>query len=102
MGRSSLGGASSSFFVLVFFRLTAAVGQRELFLGHWRGADFMFEERDEVTDEAVVELDGALVLGERGGLGAEARDDVVAGFPAADGVRELAAAPMVGLEIPGV
>ena len=38
--------------------------------------------------------------GSVGGLGAEARDDVVAGLAAADGVRELAASPVVHLEIP--
>ena len=57
---------------------------RELFFGHRRSADFVLEERDEVTDDAVVELDGALVLGERGGVGAEASDDVVAGLAASD------------------
>ena len=41
----------------------------------------------------------ALVLGERGGLGAEARDDVVAGLAAADRVGELAAAPVIHLEV---
>ena len=59
----------------------------------------MLEERDEVADDAVVELDRALVLGQRGGVGAEASDDVVAGLAAADRVRELATSPVIDLEI---
>ena len=38
--------------------------------------------------------------GSVGGVGAEASDDVVAGFAASDGVRELAASPVIELEIP--
>src|SRR5262249_1880148 len=46
------------------------------------------------------ELDRPFVLGQRGGVGAEARDGVVAGFAPADGIRELAAAPVIHLQIP--
>src|SRR5205814_3240981 len=51
---------------------------------------------------AFVELDGALVLGQRVGLGAEARDDVIARFAAADGVGQLPASPVVDGEIGGL
>ena len=37
--------------------------------------------------------------GSVGGVGAEARDDVVAGLAAADRVRELAASPVIDLEV---
>ena len=40
----------------------------------------MLVERDEVADDAVVELEGALVFGERLGIGVELGDDVVAVF----------------------
>ena len=59
----------------------------------------MLEQGDEVANDAVVELDRALVLGQRGGVGAEARDDVVAGLAAADRVGELAASPVIHVEI---
>ena len=44
----------------------------------------MLVQGDEVTDDTVVEFDRALVFGQRGGIGAEASDGIVAGFAAAD------------------
>ena len=49
----------------------------------------MLVQRDEVADDAVVELEGALVLGQGGGLGRELGDDVVAVVAWTDGVGEL-------------
>ena len=92
-------GGALSFFVLVVIGLATASGERKLFLGHRRRTDFVFVKGDQVSNDAFVELDGALVLGERGGLGAEARDDVVAGLTPADRVRELAASPVVELKV---
>src|SRR5689334_13509153 len=52
-----------------------------------------------MTDDAVIELDGSLVFRKRGRVGREASDGVVAGFAAADRVRELAASPVIDLEV---
>src|SRR4051812_24196218 len=55
-----------------------------------------------MADDAFVQLDGALVFGKRGGISGEARDGVVAGIAASDLVRELAAAPVVDVQVAGV
>src|SRR5689334_8660361 len=52
-----------------------------------------------MTDDAVIELDRTLIFGERGGIGGEASNGVVAGLAAADGVRKLATAPVIHLEV---
>src|SRR5439155_10133985 len=62
----------------------------------------MLEERDEMTNDAVVQLDGALVLRKRGRLRTEACDDVIAGFAPADGIGELATPPVIQLQISGI
>ena len=59
----------------------------------------MLVERDEVAHDAIVELERTLVLGQRLGIGVEVGDDVVAVFARSDGIRELAASPVVGLDL---
>src|SRR4051812_35310364 len=81
--------------------VAALLGERELLFGHRRGADFVLEDGDQVANHAVVQLDRALVLGKPGGLGVEARDDVVAVLLATDRVRQLAPAPVIDLHLPG-
>jgi len=55
-----------------------------------------------VADDALVELDGALELGERGRLGVEVGDDVVAGVPLPDRIGQRALAQVVVLgRLPG-
>src|SRR5882757_7228659 len=97
MGTSWLGGAS--IFLLVVIEVAATLRLGHLLFGHRRSAELVLVERDEIANDAVVELERALVLGQRGWFGAEARDDVVAGLPAADLVRELAASPMRELHV---
>src|SRR5512133_2962658 len=95
-------GRRMLFLILVVIGVAAASSERQLFLGHRRSADFVLEERDQVANDAVVELDGALVFRERGGVGAEAGDDVVAGLASSDGIGELAPSPVIELEIAGI
>ncbi len=57
----------------------------------------VFVQRDQVADDAVIQLDRAFVFGERGGLGTETCDDVVAGLAPPDGIGELSASPVVEL-----
>src|SRR3954465_15084480 len=97
MGTSWLGGAS--IFLLIVVHLAATRSFGELLFAHWRSAEVVLVQGDQIANDAFVELDGALVLGQRGRLGAEARDDVVAGFTASDLVRELATAPMRELHV---
>ena len=59
----------------------------------------MLVQRDEVANDAVVELESSLVLRERSGLGREFGDDIVAVVLGADGVGELAPAPMRDLRL---
>jgi len=92
-------GVAWLFLVLVVVLITTAVGGGDLFLGHRGSAELVLIERDEVTDDTVIELDGSLVFGQRRRLGAEPRDHVVAGLATPDGVRELASSPVIELEI---
>ena len=61
----------------------------------------MLVDREQVADHSAVELERALVLGDPGGLGIEARNDVVAVLTWADGVGQLAPAPVIDLHLPG-
>ena len=81
-------------------RARAARGQ--LFFGHRRSADFVLVQRDEIADDAFVELERALVLGQHRRLGGEPGDDVVAVLARADRVRELAASPVIDLDLASV
>src|SRR5487761_1926577 len=67
-----------------------------LFLAHRRGARVVLVQRQQVAHHAVVQPERALVLGKHHGIGAEPRDHVVPGVLAADLVRELTSAPMIG------
>ena len=95
--RAGLLGRRMVSFLVVVVVASRVRGGGQLFLGHRRRADLVLVQRDQVANDAVVELERALVLGERGGLGVERRDDVVAGLARADLVGELAAAPVVEL-----
>src|SRR6185503_11800524 len=75
--------------------------QRNLFVTQGRSADFVLVERDEVTNDAFVELERALVFRQNRRLRCEARDYVVAVFLGADGVGELAPSPMARLRLLG-
>src|SRR3954471_6632060 len=97
MGTSWLGGASIFLLIVVHFAATRGFG--ELLFAHRWSAEVVLVQGDEITNDAFVELDGALVLGQRGRFGAEARDDVIAGVPASDLVSELATAPVIQLHV---
>src|SRR5688500_5695281 len=99
MGRTWWVGAWL-FLVLLFF-LAARIRERELFLGEFRRAELVLVHREQVSDDAVVQLEGALVLRQRGRFRAEARDDVVALFLAPDGVRQLTPAPVIDAHVGG-
>src|ERR1700712_1554409 len=71
----------------------------DLFLGHRRSADFVLVQRDEVANDALIELQCALVFRKRGRFGFEVRDGIVAGLTTADGVRERALSPMLDGDI---
>jgi hypothetical protein len=58
-------------------------------------------KRDEVPHHALVEAQRALVLGERRGLGLEARDDVVAVLATSDRVGELTTPPVIDGDLAG-
>src|SRR5689334_19573014 len=85
--------------VLVVILVATTVGGGELFFRHRRSAELVLVESDQVANDALVELDGSVVLGERRGVGRELGDGVVAGLAASDRIRELAAAPVVDLEV---
>src|SRR6187401_2801753 len=57
-------------------------------------------QRDEVSDDAVVEAKGALILGQVFRIAAEPRDHVVAAVAAADLVGELSPAPVIERHFP--
>lgn len=44
----------------------------ELFFAHRRGTDFVLVQRDQIADDATVELEGALVFGKHGRVGGKA------------------------------
>src|SRR3954451_17447231 len=67
----------------------------DLFLGHRRSADFVLVQRDEIANDALIELECALVFRKRGGLGFEVRDRVVSRLATADGIRQLALSPVL-------
>src|SRR5947207_1825401 len=94
-----LGSSHGLLLVLVVIRLTTTVGLGELFFRHRRSTELVLVECDEVTDDTVVELDGPLVLGERRRVGGKAGDGGIAGLAPSDRIRELAAAPVVDLEV---
>src|SRR5215217_5800427 len=78
------------FLIVVIIRVAAHTGGRgELLLGELRRAQLAIVQRQEVANDSVVQPERALVLGERGGVGAVARDDVVALLLAADRISEL-------------
>src|SRR4051812_32302293 len=99
MGTSWLGGASIFLLIVIHFAATRGFG--ELLFAHRWSAEVVLVQGDEIANDAFVELDGALVLGQRGRFGAEARDDVVAGFAASDLISELATAPVRELHVGG-
>src|SRR6266567_3984488 len=68
---------------------------RELLLAQLGRAELAIMQCQEIADDAVVELERAVVLGKRGGVCRIAGDDVVALLLASDRVRELPASPMV-------
>ena len=58
-------------------------------------------ERDEITHDAVVELERALELGQHFRVDAEVRDDVVAVLLGADRIGELTTPPVIDGEVFG-
>src|SRR4029078_11685060 len=80
--------------VVVVCIVIAARCGRELFFGLRRRTDFVLVQGDQVANDAVIELERALVLGERRGLGGEFGDDILAVLLPTDGVGELSATPM--------
>src|SRR5512140_715445 len=73
----------------------------ELFLAHRRSADFVLMQRDEIANDALIELQCALVLRKRGGFGLEVRDRVVTRLATADGIRQLALSPVLDGNVAG-
>ena len=63
-----------------------------------RCAEFVFVERDEVANDAIIELERALELGKGLRIGGEAGEDVIARFAASDLVGQLAPAPLLDLD----
>ena len=59
----------------------------------------MLVKRHEVPHDAVVELEGALVLGEHVRIDGKPRDGVVAVLAEADAVGELAPPPVIDLDL---
>src|SRR3954471_16096456 len=100
MGRSWLGGASIFLLIVVHFPATRGFG--ELLFAHRWSAEVVLVQGDQVANDAFIQLDGALVLGQRGRFGAEARDDVIAGVAASDLISELATAPVSQLHVGGL
>ena len=98
-GTGFLGSSHGLLLVLVVVLLATTVGGGELFFRHRRSTELVLVESDQVADDALVELDRALVLGERRGVGGEASDGVIAGLAAPDWISELASAPVIDLEI---
>src|SRR5688572_24666485 len=74
----------------------------ELLFGELRCAKLTIVQRQEVADDAIVEPEGALVFRKRLRLGVVASDDVVTLLFASDGICELAATPMIDLQIGGL
>src|SRR5438067_1945111 len=97
MGSSWLGGAS--IFLLIVVHLAATRGFGKLLFAHRWSAEVVLVQSDEIAEHAFVELDGALVLRQRGRFGAEAGDNVVTRFAASDLVSELATAPVGELHV---
>src|SRR5205085_5120084 len=87
--------------VLVFVGLAATIRRGQLLFAHWRRTDLVLVEREQVTKHPVVDLDRSLVLGKHLGLDAKACDDVIAALAALDGKCELAAAPVIHLDVLG-
>src|SRR5690349_18973555 len=79
--RAALGGSSHFQLILVFVvvvRCTACSLHCDFFIAHRGRTDLVLVQGDEIADDAIIELERALILGENGRLGREARDDVVA------------------------
>src|SRR5262245_17908851 len=87
------------FLVLVVIGVATAAGGGKLLFTHRRRAEFMLEECNQVTNDAIIQLDRAFVLGERTGVGAEAGDDVITRLAASDRVGKLPSAPVVELKV---
>src|SRR5678809_1009877 len=85
--------------VVVVTRAPASSG--DLFLGHRRRADFVLVQRDEVANDALIELERALELGKRSRFRFEVRDGVVARLATADGIGQLALSPVLDGDVAG-
>src|SRR2546423_4120430 len=92
--RTALLWSSHWWLILVVVIVVTARRGSEIFLGLRRSTDFVLVQRHEIANDAVVELECALVLGERRRLGSEFGDDVIAVVFRADGVGELSTSPM--------
>src|SRR6185295_5395323 len=87
--------------VVVVIGFAAQVCGSELLFGQLWRAELTIMKREQVAHDAVVELEGALEFRKRLAVRGEARDDVIALLLAADGICQLAPAPMVDLQIGG-
>src|SRR6478752_5116504 len=79
----------------------APAAGRDLFLAHRRRADFVLVQRDEIANDALIELERTLILRKRGGFGLEVRDRVVSRLATADGIRQLALSPVLDGDVAG-
>src|SRR6478735_4278690 len=72
---AGLGWASHGLLLVLVVLFCALLGERELLLGHRGSTDLVVVDREQVADHSSVELEGALVLGDPGRFGVEARND---------------------------
>src|SRR5690606_29624944 len=93
-------GVALSILLVIVVATTGAVDI--VIIGAWRGAELVLVQRDQPAEHSIVQLERALVLRQRTGLGVESCDDVGRRVAVLDLVGELATAPVVERYLFGV
>ncbi len=101
-GTGFLWAAHVLFLVVVVVLIAPHACGSELFFAQLWCSELAVVQRQEVADDAVVELERAVVLWKHGRVGGVAGDDVVALLLPSDGICELAATPVVDFQIGGL